>query len=324
MITVNDFPSLTDDLQSIFNEIAKRKVAENKGFSIFSVTDTERRTFDHLILHGIAGVKRVTPGQDLPRLTTEEGDSITWTQEYFGAIVPITKEMRKFDLYNQITEVAKSITEDSFDKVDQSMADKLLNGWATTYTDVYGDTVTSTGPDGLALFSASHTNNISSTTASNIITDGTNTNPALSREAIVHWRSVGKVHQDPNGIVRPIDYSILVVGPHLEDLADRIVNSEYLPGSANNDRNPLYKKVKIIVWERLAQTSSGTDTSAYWFMMDERGMKETLNCLFAERPSLDAPEQVYANKNWEYSLDYFYTLGFGYPIYVSGSKGDNS
>jgi hypothetical protein len=55
--------------------------------------------------------------------------------------------MRKFDLYNQIEGICRTITEDAFDSVDQSLADKLIHGWITTYTDVYGDTVTSVGPD---------------------------------------------------------------------------------------------------------------------------------------------------------------------------------
>ena len=62
-ITVSDFPSLTDDLQSIFNEVAKTKVAENVGFSLFNVFNTDRRTYDHLILHGVSRIKRVTRGQ---------------------------------------------------------------------------------------------------------------------------------------------------------------------------------------------------------------------------------------------------------------------
>ena len=115
-ITVKDFPALTDDLQSIFNEVAKTKVAEMKGNKIFNVFDTKRRTFDHLILHGISGIQEVTPGQDLPTILSEEGDSISWTQRYFGGIAAITKAMRKFDLHNQIESLVRSMVGDAFDK----------------------------------------------------------------------------------------------------------------------------------------------------------------------------------------------------------------
>ena len=327
MITASDFASLTDDLQGIFNEVAKRKVSENVGFKVFNVFDTNRLSYDHLVLHGIAGIKKVADGQDLPRLNNEEGDSATWTQSYYGAIVAVTKKMRKFDLYNQIESIVKSISQDAFDKVDQSLADVLIQGWSTSYTDPYSESVSSVCPDGLCLISSAHTNPVNaSSTFDNRITDSASTvNPALSRDAIVHMRASGLKHTDPNGIVRPVNYDTLVIGPDLEDLAERIVLSEKLPGSANNDKNTLKGKIKnIIVWPRLATASDGTDASAYWFLVDSSGIEETLKCLFAERPSLDAPDQVYSNKNWDYSLDFFYTIGRGYPAFVAGSTGAGS
>jgi len=322
MITVKDFPALTDDLQSIFNEIAKTKVAEMKGNKIFNIFDTKRRSFDHLILHGVDGIQEVTPGQDLPNISAEEGDSITWTQRYFGGIASVTKEMRKFDLYNQIESVVKSLTVDAFDKIDQSLADVILHGFsASSYTDVYGSTTPAVGPDGLALFYTDHTNNLNSDTFSNVITS----NPTLSRAAIVTARKQAMTHKDPNGHSRPVNLDTLVVAPSNEDLAERIVLSDLIPGSANNDRNTLKGKIKkIIVWERLEENSAGTDTSAYWFMFDSSLVGESLNCLFAERPALDAPEQVYKNKNWDWSLDFFYTLGIGYAAYIFGSDASGS
>lgn len=325
MIQVSDFPALTDDLQSIFDEVAARKIADNVGFSVFDVFDTDRRTYDHLILHGVAGIKRVTPGQDLPKVNSEEGDTITFTQEYFGAEADVTKEMRMFDLYDQIEGIIKSLVTGAFDDVDQSFADVLTGGWGTSYTDVYGDSVSALGPDGLKLFHTTHTNPLdASITFSNVITDGSNTNPALTREAIVHWRALGRVHKDPAGKTKPINYNVLIVPPALEDLANRLVNSQYLPGSANNDINPLKGTVRVVMWERLQTASDGTDASAYWFMADDSSVKESLKGIFAERPSLDAPEVVYRNKNWAYSCDFFYVLGRGYPAYISGSKGDES
>lgn len=77
MITTNDFPALTDDMQSIFNEVARTSVADMVGNKVFHVFDTNRKTYDHLILHGMSGIKQVTPGQDLPNVTSEEGDSVT-------------------------------------------------------------------------------------------------------------------------------------------------------------------------------------------------------------------------------------------------------
>jgi len=322
MITAKDFPSLTDDLQSIFNETAKSKVANMQSSKIFNVFDTERLTYDHLILHGIGGIQRVADGQDLPRINSEEGDTVTWTQDYYGAMFVVTKKMMKFDLHDQISQLPKTLVEDAFDKIEQSLADVLLNGFsASNYADVYGVSVPAVGPDGLALFSTVHSNNINSNTLSNIITS----NPALSRQAVITARAQGRTHKDPNGIKRPINLDTLIVPVALEDLAERLLNSDLMPGSSYNDVNSLKGKITtLIVWECLDTRTDGTDTSAYWFMADSSKVGESLQCLFAERPTLDAPSQVYSNKNWEYSCDFYYAIGRGYPAYIFGSNASGS
>lgn len=319
MITKADFASLTDDLQSIFNEVAQTKVADMRGNKIFDVTSTERLTFDHLVLHGMAGIQKVAEGQDLPRITSQEGDSITWTQAYYGAIAPITDKMRRFDLYDQIESLIKSLSIDAFDKIDQSYADVLLYGWANSHVDVYGATRSGLGPDSIMLFNTSHSNNINDEVFTNII----DSNKVLSRASINVARIAALTHKDPEGIMRPINLDTLIIPPSLEDLAERILLSSNISGSANNDINPLKGKIKnIIVWERLEERSDGTDTSAYWFLADSSKVGESLKSKFAKKPVLDAPEQVYSNKNWDYSCDFYYTLGIGYPAYVWGSNGN--
>ena len=52
-IKTTDFSALTDDLQSIYNEASREAVAEMVGSKLFKVQDTNRRTYDHLILNGL-------------------------------------------------------------------------------------------------------------------------------------------------------------------------------------------------------------------------------------------------------------------------------
>jgi hypothetical protein len=322
-ITRNDFQSLTDDLQSVFNEASANAVSEMVSPKIFSVTDTNRRTHDHLILHGLAGIQQVTPGADLPAVNSVEGDSVTFTQRYFGALASVTKEMRMFDLHDQIENVVRSLADDAFQKVDQSGADVLTNGWSTSYTDVYGTTVASTCSDGLALFSSVHSNNLNATTFANLLYNSSGTaDAALDRDPIVESRARALRYTDPNGVVRPINLNTLIVSAAKEDLAERIVFSTGVQGTPNVDSNPVKGKIKsIIVWPRLDVRTGGTDTSAYWFMCDSGKVGESVKMLFAERPSLDAPDQCYENKNWDYSLDFFYSIGLAFPAYIRGSRG---
>ena len=184
---------------------------------------------------------------------------------------------------------------------------------------MYGESVASTCTDGLAIFSASHTNNINSNTFRNLIRYNSANNPVISREAIVKARVDAMIYRDPTLHNRPIILDTLLVAPEKEDEALRIINSSQISGAADNDVNPLKGKVKVVPWAKLQTRTGGTDTSAYWFMYDSKRVAESLQALFAERPSLDAPEQVYKNKNWDYTVDFYYTIGRGFPAYVWGS-----
>lgn len=324
-IYVSDFSALTDRLQEIFNEVAKTSVAELVGNKIFDVKLTDRRTYNYQILHGLNGVRKVAEGADLPQATIVQGDDAAWTQARYGTLVSVTKDMRIFDLHDQIESIVRSETDDAFQKIDQSMADVLLNGFsASNYTDVYGESVSATGPDGLALFTASHSNPINSETFRNLIRYGATSNPSLSREAVVQARFDARNYKDPSKVSRPIVLDRLLVSPANEDAALRIVMSNQMSGEFINDINPLRGKVEVVTWEKLTANSAGTDTSAYWFMYDSRKVGDSLKAIFREKPSLDAPEQVYKNKNWDYSIDYYYALGRAFPAFVWGSEGDNT
>jgi len=327
MIRKTDFPTLTTDVQSIFNEATRSKIAGMEGLKIFDVKETEREVDKHLILHSIGGVEEVADGQDYPRATGAEGDNISYTQAQYGVNVPVTVKMRLFDLYDEITSVVTTITEEAWDMVDQSLADVLLNGYSTTYTDVYGTTTSGAGPDAASLFASTHDfGGASADTFTNIISDGTNDNPTLSRAAIVNTINVGLKFQDANGKTKPIHYDTLVFGPDLADLATRITTSDQISNSANWDPNMFVKsRVKnLVLWERLAQTGQGTSTTAFWFMYDSTKVKESLKIKFAKRPSLDAPEEIHSNKDWDYVLNYFYSRGLGFPAYIQGSNGTES
>ena len=324
-IVRSDFGRLTDELQEVYQEVAKESLAESVGFKIFDVKDTNRYTYDYLVLHGLDGIQAVADGQDLPGVTSQQGNSATWTQSQYGALVSITKRMRKFDLHDQMEDVVRSITEDAFHKVDQSLADVLTNGFSSSnYTDVYNQSVAASGPDTLALFSASHSNPINSNVFRNLIRYpvGTN-NPALSREAVVQTIIDGLNHLDAVAHNRPTKLDTLIVSPTNWDLATRILESDKISGSAENDTNMAVKgRVKnLIVWEKLTTRTGGTDTSAYWFMADGKKVGRSLKALFAERPTLDAPEVVYKNKNWDYTIDYFYAIGRALPTFIWGSTG---
>lgn len=326
MILSSDFTTLTQKLNEWFNEAASLAVEGWMGQQLYDVSETNWQVYNGLILNGAAKFSRVAEGGQLPAGSVVEGDSASYTQKRYGGRISISKDMRMFDRYDQIEEVVKDNTQYAFDRIDQSQADLLLNGFTgTSYTDIYGDVQSNVTADGVVFFSASHTNNQNANTARNLIRNSAGTaNPALDRAAIVTARKDAKINKDPNSANRPIDLNRLVVSATNEDLAERVVYSSGVAGTPNVDLNPLKGKVNnIMVWSRCDTRGDGTDTSAYWFLADARFTKKTLKSPFAQKPTMYAPTEVHDSLNWEYPIDSYYTLGLLWPFGVWGSTGAN-
>ena len=325
-IRTTDFANLlNDDIQKLFSEVAKTSVGQMVGKEIFDMGDTDFKIFNYISTHGMNNIKKTAEGADFESSTNVQGDTASWTQAKYGQLIPVSYEARRFQREQLpcVMDNVRSVSDAAFHMIDQSLADVLTNGFSTSnYTDVYGDSVAATPPDGLALFSAVHTSPVSSRTHRNLIRDLTTstTNPILSREAIVSARSDAMNYIDPAGVNRPINLDTLIVSPAKEDEALRIINSDGISGSADRDTNPLRTKVKVLPWSKLTTRTGGTDTSAYWFMADSAKVKQSLMAKFADRPAIDPPEQTYKNLTWNWRLFFLYTIGRGWPVYIWGSN----
>ena len=329
-LTTSDYATLTEKLNEWYNEASVERVQDWIGQGIFDVGETDWQVYNYLVLNGTGRFDHVAEGAQLPVASSVEGDSTTATQRRFGGRVGITKDMRLFERYDQMEEIVRSAVDLAWDKIDQSQADLLTNGFSgTSYTDIYGISQSNTAPDGVVFFSASHTNNNDSNTSRNLIRNAAATdNPALDRDPIVKARSDARTHLAPSdgsySVNRPINLDTLIVSEANDDLARRIIFSQGVQGSPNVDNNPLTAKVKqILTWSRLDTRGDGTDTSAYWFVADSRNIKKTLKSPFAQRPMMGEATQVHDSLNWEYPIDAYYTLFIGQPYNLWGSTGAN-
>ncbi len=326
MILKADFQTLTEKLNTWYNEASRDAIAEWVGKDYFDVGETDWEVYNTLNLYGLGRPSRVAEGAQFPALNTEEGDSISLTQIQYADRIGITKRLRKFDRYDQIKALVKGLSDGFFDAIDQSHADLLTNGFAgSSYTDVYGYSQSNLAADGVVLFSASHTNNLNADVFTNLITNTAGTaNPALDRGSIVKTVATGRKYRDPNNLNRPIKYDRLLVSATNHDLAQRIVYSQGVQGTPNVDSNPLRSDVNaLVLWSRLDEDAAGNDRSARWFMCDSRNVKMTLRSPFSQRPMMFAPEEVNDSKTWEYTADMFYAMGADHPKNVAGSTGAN-
>src|SRR3990167_6620396 len=138
MIAIADFTTLTVKLNEWFNKAASLAVEDWIGQQLYDVGETNWQVYNGLILNGAAKFDRVAEGAQLPAGTIGEGDNMSITQKRYGGRIGVTKDMRMFDRYDQIEEVVKDNSQFAFDRIDQSQADLILNGFTgTSYTDIY-------------------------------------------------------------------------------------------------------------------------------------------------------------------------------------------
>lgn len=325
-MNVGLFQKLTAYVNENWNEFASLRVAEDKGLELFGARDTQFQTEVVQNYHGLSkGIRRVAGGQDYPEIVGAQGDGITFVQAHYAGVVNVEKDLRLFNRYQEeVPMLVKTAVDACFDNLDQNYADIILNGWSTSFVNVYGDTVTSVGPDSKAMFVSNHSvSGYASYTFDNRITDGTNVDPRLSRDAVVATRAKALKYTDPGKVKRPIKLDTIVVGPDLEDYARRIVESDGIVGTPNRETNAYLKGMKVLVWERLGSTGAGTDTSAYWFMVDSSRIKDGLRSYFRQRPVIGPEREFGPNETWSYLVDYYNATGFSTPNFIFGSRGLN-
>lgn len=328
-----NYDELYDEIyESVFYDHVSQGIDASVGMNLFGVKKDMRKVVVARNAHAPTGFGKVAKGEDYPNMTNETGDSLSVTQQHFAGNIIVSKEDRLFSMRNEagetdisdIEDLVRGALDDGLNSIDQSLADVLLGGFADTYTDVYGQTASSLTPDGVRLFSASHTLP-GGITFSNLVTDGTNNNAAMSRDALVKTIALARKFKGANGVNRGVELDTLIVGPDLVDLAERLINSDKVAGSNNNDTNMYLKRINIVPWSRLASASDGTDTSAFFFLADSKKLKQYgIKMHSAQFLQLSKSKENTTNQDWVYPLDAFYAIARNEPQFIFGSNGTNS
>lgn len=124
---------------------------------------------------------------------------------------------------------------------------------------------TEQSPDGVALFATNHVL-AGGGGAKNTLSTAADLSAASLVQALIDLQTDTK--DEAGHLAMPIQNYILLVPPALEFLAERLVRSVSLPGSADNDLNPIKSRRtwSIVVNPRL------TDTDAWFVIAGDKGM----------------------------------------------------
>lgn len=213
----------------------------------FKVESSSRQTEIAMNIVGFGDTPEKPEGEPYATDLLRPGHEKRITHTEFGLGFEVTETALEDDRYDQLTKYGMWLTFSANYVLAKRAANLYNNGFSTETT-----------ADGVAIYSTSHVLAGGGTFANRSSAD-----TALSwnglRDAIITLETETK--HDSGQLADTVENLRLVVPPHLEMLAERIVNSTNLPGVADNDTNAIKKRRNISIdVDKLL-----TDTNA-WFV----------------------------------------------------------
>jgi hypothetical protein len=195
------------------------------------------------------------------------GGTVTYSPVRFALGYKITQEMIDHELYGQVDKFERALIKSAVDLQEVTAALTLNNAFATTNADGFG----ATGFDGLQLCSTAHTRLDGGTTFRNRPSTDVDLSVTGLQNATIDIDNL----KDDRGrpvFVRP---RLLVISPEDRFTAKEILESEYKPGTANNEVNALRDLGLSFMVSHYK-----TDTDA-WFMFSDQ---HDCNFIWDEKP----------------------------------------
>lgn len=194
------------------------------------------RTAQKAVIHdhkltGFGALTKKAEGEPIVYMDPIDGATKNYTPVRFAGGYKITQEMIDQELYGQVLKFETDMMGSAIDG-QETIAANILNGaFGTTDSDGYS----STGFDGLQLCSTAHTRLDGGTNIANRpAADGDLSLTGL-QNAVIAYENL-KSDRGRTQVIRPVR---LIISPEDRFTARELLNSEYKPGTANNDINAL-------------------------------------------------------------------------------------
>jgi len=287
------FPEMTDLIRRkwVKTQNMYKPVAEQM-YMVDPVGKAQGKTkrYNEIDTETYARLKR--EGQTVSKANVGVGYEVTMTKKRVGIEIDITQEMRDENRYTEVGTLIVSLTHFCPQREELDATHRFTFGTAVSYTDMDGDTVTTTGGDGLAIFSTVHTLKFSSLTWSNRVTG----DPIFSQGALEAAELLTTTDILSNfGESRTMEFNTIVTGndPSTVNAVKRFLNSTADIDQNNSGIMNVYKgKYRHIVLPRLSTTALGANDSTkrrWWFLVAIGLMAEGLQ---AYKGVWEAPHMV--------------------------------
>lgn len=280
-------------------------------------------------ISSVQTARRQDEGDDAWKGTLKQDYNKAFNQTKIALQVDVTEKLRLFDKYDEIMRRMRLMGDGVERRMELDIASLLYSAWSSTYTNLDGETVTTTTPDGLTLISAAHTCNGSSSTFSNQIAT---THSAFDQNVLEKLEEVFNGMLDSaDGRNVPVMPDTIITGRHAPTVhaVRRVLGSEFYTENANNSVNTYkgqYKHLIVPLLDVNPQTEARNSSMNRYCFLAALGNKDKngFRMVSAKAPYFQAPEQVFDSGTWQFQAGAWYDFGTLFANFIVGTKGDGT
>jgi hypothetical protein len=192
---------------------------------IFSIEDSQRAFEEEVLISGFGGAPTKTEGAGVSFDNATESYTSRYTHETISLAFALTEECVEDNLYDSLGKrYTKALARSMANSKEIKGANVLNNAFSSSYT----------GGDGVSLINTAHVL-AGGGTAANRASSMADLNETSLEDALIDISDF----TDDRGLQISVAAEKLVVPSELVFVADRILNSQGRPGSADNDLNAI-------------------------------------------------------------------------------------
>lgn len=286
------FDALYDNVDKTLTAIMKDRLKElARIYTDYYNIKTSDRKFERVVTYAPFGDTQAK-GEGSPFATDEilQGYTKDFIHTENGLGFEVTQTALEDDVENILNRAGDWLAFSARYVEEGRAANPFNNGFTTELT-----------PDGLSVFNAAHTLRRGGT-AKNTLSTAADLSATSLTQALIDLQTDQK--DEAGHLAMPVNDWILLVPPPLEFLADRLLNSVGLPGSADNDRNPIKSRRSwtIVVNPRL------TDNDA-WFLVAANKANHALTFYRRVPITLDPMDKDPRTKNRIFTVRHRFSVG---------------
>jgi len=242
---------------------------------------------------GLRGMEEIADGAEIPLTDPVMGGTKDWTQVRYGLGFKITAGWKKFNKINHMKDCTKNLGMVMREEKDIEINRLANSATATTY---------STGFDGLALASNSHT--ILGTSGNTFDNYG---DAALGvsalQSAYVYFRTL----IDDQGRTMVASPDKLMVNPQLEFTGMELLGSEKVPYTGDNTANVIRQKgISLSVNSRLT-------ASTIWALLAKKDRRYDLFVFTSQKPDIKVQDAPDTSRSTIVTSEQWFKYGHGDP-----------